>query len=95
MKARGAPVHGSPGRRAGIAAVILAVGLLVTGLAPAGARAATPAPTEPGVGDTRSSGEGAGFVGEPLVAAGIVVVVGLAAAGATLVYVRLSEGRRR
>lgn len=76
-------------------AVVLALGLLALLVAPTAAVAATPAPTEPGVGDTRSSGEGAGFVGEPLVAIGLVVVVGLAAAGATLVYVRLTEARRR
>jgi len=54
-----------------------------------------PVATEPPSGDTRSSGEGAGFVGQPLVAIGLVVVVGLAAAGATFAYVRLTAGQRR
>jgi hypothetical protein len=91
--------RGSLARRlaaAALAATLLApaVGLGALAFAPA-AVAATPTPSEPGVGDTRSSGEGAGFVGQPLVAVGLVVVVGLAAAGATLVYVRLTASRRR
>jgi hypothetical protein len=52
---------------------------------------ASPTPSEAPPGDTRSSGEGAGFVGQPLVAAGLVLVVGLAAAGGTLLYVRLTR----
>jgi len=54
---------------------------------------ASPTPSEAPPGDTRSSGEGAGFVGQPLVAAGLVLVVGLAAAGGTLLYVRLTRPR--
>jgi hypothetical protein len=54
---------------------------------------ASPTPSEAPPGDTRSSGEGAGFVGQPLVAAGLVLVVGIAAAGGTLLYVRLTRPR--
>ncbi len=87
----------------GVAILVPAFGLPAPAVLPATAAAtpapsavaATPAPTEPGVGDTRSSGEGAGFVGRPFVAIGLVIVVGLAAAGATLLYVRLTDPRRR
>jgi hypothetical protein len=43
-------------------------------------------------GDTRSSGEGPGLVGTPALAIGAVLLVGLLAAGATLLYVRLTGG---
>jgi hypothetical protein len=46
-------------------------------------------------GDTRSSGEGPGLVGTPLLAIGGVVLVGLVAVGGTLLYVRLTGGPRR
>jgi hypothetical protein len=86
------------GTRVG-AAVTLAFALLILGAgAPRGLRAATPSPSpspsEPAAGDTRSSGEGAGFVGAPFVAVGLVLAVGLLAAGATLVYVRLTAPKR-
>jgi hypothetical protein len=79
------------------AGVTLAFALLILGAgAPRSLRAATPSPSpsEPAAGDTRSSGEGAGFVGAPFVAVGLVLAVGLLAAGATLVYVRLTAPRR-
>lgn len=55
--------------------------------------AATPAPTA-GIGDARSPGQGAGLVGDPLLA--IVVVAGIAILSlvATLVYVRATGGSR-
>jgi hypothetical protein len=76
---------------AGVVAVVVSLAILGS---PAGATAASPSPTEPPVGDTRSSGEGAGFVGQPLLAVGAVILVGLLAAGATLAYVRLTDRRR-
>jgi hypothetical protein len=54
---------------------------------------ATPAPTGLG-GDTRSSGTGPGLVGAPGPAILAVVLIALAAVGATLLYVRLTGGRR-
>lgn len=59
---------------------------------PALSLAATPAPSRPG-GDTRSSGEGPGLVGEPLVAILLVLAIGLVSLLATLAYVRLTAGR--
>lgn len=44
-------------------------------------------------GDLRSSGEGAGLAGSPLLAIGAVLAIGAGSAAATLVYVRLTAGR--
>jgi hypothetical protein len=46
-------------------------------------------------GDTRSSGEGPGLVGTPGLAIAGVILVGVVAAGATLLYVRVTGGPRR
>jgi hypothetical protein len=51
--------------------------------------AASPSP-EPIGGDPRSSGQGPGLVGDPLFAVLAVVVIGVGAMLATLVYVRLT-----
>lgn len=56
--------------------------------------AASPSPPAAGAGDPRSAGEGPGFVGTPLVAIGAVVGLGILAVLVTLVYVRLTGGRR-
>lgn len=53
------------------------------------ARAASPSPSPP-AGDPRSPGQGPGFVGEPLLAVGLVLAVGFVAALVTLAYVRLT-----
>jgi hypothetical protein len=53
--------------------------------------AASPEPSAPG-GDTRSAGEGPGLVGAPFLAVVGVVALGLVAAGATLIYLRLAGG---
>ena len=53
--------------------------------------AASPEPSAPG-GDTRSAGEGPGLVGAPFLAIIGVVALGLLAAGATLLYLRLAGG---
>ena len=45
-------------------------------------------------GDPRSSGQGPGLVGDPLVAIALVVAIGLLALGATLLYVRATGGPR-
>ncbi len=59
------------------------------------AAAASPAPSAAIGGDMRSAGDGPGLVGAPFLAIGGVVVLGLAAAGATLLYVRVTTDRRR
>jgi hypothetical protein len=53
--------------------------------------AASPEPSARG-GDTRSPGEGPGLVGAPFLAVGGVVALGLLAAGATLLFLRLTSG---
>ncbi len=52
--------------------------------------AATPAPTA-GIGDPRSSGQGAGLVGDPLLAVAVVAGIALLSLFATLAYVRATE----
>lgn len=82
-------------RGAGIVASLMLAAFVLAGVArPIVVLGATPSPSEPPAGDTRSSGEGAGFVGQPIVAVALVLGVGLVAAGATLVYVRLTSRRR-
>ena len=55
--------------------------------------AAEPSPSAIG-GDPRSSGEGPGLVGEPLLALGAVLLIAVAAVVATTAWVRLTGGRR-
>ncbi len=86
-------------------AVALALGLVImpvtatrsglTTFGPGPAAAASPAPTTISGGDPRSAGEGPGLVGTPVVAVGVVVILGVAAALATLAWVRLTGGRPR
>jgi hypothetical protein len=81
-----------------LAAILLAVGvaLLLVSIAwwlaqlvmPPPVTAASPTPGSGG--DPRSSGEGPGLVGEPLLALGVVVAIALVSALATLAYVRLT-----
>ncbi|HET9682102.1 MAG TPA: hypothetical protein VFP19_08690 [Candidatus Limnocylindrales bacterium] len=87
-----------------LAAGLLALGLVVGGLTAVGAvgvldvpvaLAAGPSPVPTSMaGDTRSSGEGPGLVGNPGVAILGVLGLGLVAVGATLLYVRATGGRR-
>ena len=58
------------------------------------ALAASPTPSSAAGGDPRSAGGGPGLVGDPLLAIMAVTVIGLAALGATLLYVRMT-GRPR
>jgi len=76
--------------RAGL--VLAFVLALVPPVIPSGAsvaRAATPSPGIVPPGDTRSEGEGAGFVGSPVLIALGVVALGAGAAAVTMVYLRL------
>jgi hypothetical protein len=90
-------------RRPMLAAVAIVVGVLslVVGLAwglvgalTQSAFAASPEATVGTGGDPRSSGQGPGLVGDPMTAILVVLAIGLGAAVATAVYVRLTGGRR-
>ena len=79
---------------AGLACVALALVIAVAPLVlPATALGASPAPSAAPTGDTRSSGEGPGLVGQPLVIALGVVLLGLVSAGVALLYVRITQPR--
>jgi hypothetical protein len=54
-----------------------------------------PSPTPAPGGDPRSPGQGPGFVGQPLLAIGIVIAVALLSMLLTLLYVRLTSQRPR
>lgn len=56
--------------------------------------AASPSPTAGVGGDPRSSGQGPGLVGDPVLAVVLVVAIGLAALVLTLAYVRLTARRQ-
>ena len=77
----------------GLASLTIGIAWAVLGAMTGAALAASPAPSAAG-GDPRSSGQGPGLVGEPLVAIALVVALGLVAAVATIGYVRLTGGRR-
>jgi len=55
--------------------------------------AASPTPTAGTGGDPRSSGQGPGLVGDPVLAVLLVLAIGLAAVGLTLAYVRMTSSR--
>ena len=74
-------------RRAASAAAVVVASLL---LAAAPVLAADPT-ASPATGDVRSSSTAPGLVGDPLFALAGVVVIGLIAVGATLLYVRLTS----
>jgi hypothetical protein len=78
-------------------AVSLTIGLawVALGAVTGTAMAASPSPAAGVAGDPRSSGVGPGLVGEPLLAIGLVVGLGLAVVVVTTAYVRLTGGRRR
>jgi hypothetical protein len=90
-------------QRATLAAGLLVIGLACIALAllfavapliaPATVLGASPTPSAAPVGDTRSSGEGPGLVGQPFVIALGVVVLGLVAAGLAIAYARLTAPR--
>jgi hypothetical protein len=87
-------------RRPLAAAIAFAVGLLglTLGLGWAlvsamtgAALAASPEASSAAGGDPRSSGQGPGLVGDPLLAVGLVLAIGLAAVVATLAYIRWTD----
>ncbi len=71
-----------------VSGLALALALLLT---PPAAAAATPGPSGAVGGDPRSSGEGPGLVGEPFLAIGAVIVIGLLAVLLTWLYVRATR----
>lgn len=80
-------------RRARRACAVALAGVIALWVIAWPALAASPSPAAGGVGDTRSSGQGAGFAGQPVLAAVAVVALGVATAGATMLYVRLTRAR--
>ena len=73
----------------------LALALLLVGWPGLAAGASPEATAGPGGGgDPRSVGEGPGLVGDPLFALALVIGIGLAAAGLTVLYVRATGGPR-
>jgi hypothetical protein len=92
--------HG--GVRAALMVVVIAL-LLAVLVLPTPARAASPTQppspsSSPGTvvidtGDPRSNGQGPGLVGSPFAIAIGVVLLGLVAAGGTLLYLRIADRR--
>jgi len=78
--------------RAARLAAALAASLALAAIAAPAVLGQSPAPYQPG-GDTRSSGQGPGLVGSPVLVAAGVVVIGVGAAAATVLYVRLTRDR--
>ena len=71
--------------------VVTIAAALWLGLAATGVLAQSPEPPVVAPGDPRSEGEGPGLVGAPLLAAAAVIGLGLLAAGATIIVVRLTR----
>lgn len=79
---------------AGLACLAAALVLLIAPLAlPPTVVGASPPPTVPPGGDTRSGGEGAGLVGQPFTIALGVLMLGLLSAGLALLYGRIGQRR--
>lgn len=82
-----------PGRSARrVRSILASIGLALMMAGPV--VAASPSPSGAIGGDPRSSGQGPGLVGDPAFAILAVLAIGLLAVGLTLVYVRLTGGRR-
>lgn len=77
---------------ADVALLALTVILVILVDAPS-AMAADPSPSAAAGGDPRSSGQGPGLVGEPLLAIGAVLAIALLAVAATTIWVRATGGR--
>ncbi len=95
---RGRPIVAMALLAAGIGLVVSGLLWAVAGtvgsvIAPTIAFAASPEASPVTGGDTRSAGEGPGLVGTPLVAIGIVVLIGVTSAVASYAYVRMTAAR--
>lgn len=76
--------------------VVMLIAIALAVLASTPALAASPSPSAgPGGGDPRSSGEGPGFVGDPLTAILVVLGIGVVSVVVTYLYVRLTAGPTR
>jgi len=78
----------------GLVALTVGVAWALLGFATGAALAATPEPSSVVNGDPRSSGQGPGIVGQPLLAIGLMLAIGIGAAVLTTLYVRWTGGRR-
>jgi hypothetical protein len=78
----------------GFVGVTLGLAWALIGAATQTALAASPSPSAATGGDPRSSGQGPGLVGDPLLAIGLMLAIGLGTALVTTLYVRLTGGRR-
>jgi hypothetical protein len=78
----------------GFAGVTIGLAWALIGAATQTALAASPTASAATGGDPRSSGQGPGLVGDPLLAIGLMLAIGLGAALLTTLYVRLTGGRR-
>ena len=90
MKRRLRGFQGPHGLRRGVGAAAVLVASLLLAAAPVLGADPTASPAS---GDVRSSSTAPGLVGDPLFALVGVVVIGLVAVGATLLYVRLTSRR--
>jgi hypothetical protein len=81
-------VTGVVRRRLGALAAAVAAWSVAAGVA----FAASPSPAAGG--DPRSSGQGPGLVGDPAFAVLAVLAIGIVTLAVTLVYIRLTGGRR-
>jgi hypothetical protein len=84
-------VRAPSARKAAIQRVIAALLWLALAMPVLGT---SPSPTAAPGGDPRSSGQGPGLVGDPLLALLVVVAIGVGALIVTLAYVRLTVPRR-
>jgi hypothetical protein len=80
----------SDGTRRRLVALTAAIG--AWSVAAGSALAASPSPGAGG--DPRSSGQGPGLVGDPAFAVLAVLAIGIGTLAVTLVYIRLTGGRR-
>jgi len=78
----------------GLVGVTVGIAWALIGAVTQTALAASPSPSAATGGDPRSSGQGPGLVGDPLLAIGLMLAIGLGAALLTILYIRLTGGRR-
>ncbi|MEX2184960.1 MAG: hypothetical protein WEC14_10985 [Chloroflexota bacterium] len=90
----GRPLAAALALGSGFVLVTLGLAWAVLSAVTGTAVAASPSPTAGMGGDPRSSGQGPGLVGDPLMAIGLVVAIALVAVVLTSVYIRLTGGRR-
>ncbi len=86
-------LHAIAGGTIAITGVAVGIAISIVLSCPTIALAASPGPSQPGVGDPRSSGQGPGLVGDPLTAIIIVAAIALLSMAATLAYVRATAPR--